>query len=155
MSLGGFGRRRDDGLGETLVLDHPFGQGDTAEGALAGLVFAPGMAGQIAADDHLDLERLTADTDGHHRIGHGNLPVGKDVCGQIEELGGDLVQDLALERDAFGQDDVEGGNTVCSHHDEEILSDAVDVPDLSGVLGYLTRKMKICVYNCFHISDWY
>jgi len=113
------------------------------------------MPGQVTAYDHLDLVRLATPADGNHRIDCGKLPVREDVGRQIQELGGDLVQDLPLVRNAFRQDDVKSGDAVGRHHHEEILADAVDVPDLSGVLGYLTRKMKICVYNCFHISDWY
>ena len=67
MAFGGLGGRGDDGLGELLVLHHAFRQRNAAEGAFAGLVFAPGVAGQITADDHFHLERLAAPADGDHR----------------------------------------------------------------------------------------
>ena len=107
VALGGLGGGSDDGLGELLVFDHAVRQRNAAEGALAGLVFPPGVAGQVAADDHLHLERLAAPADGDHRVRLGDLPVGEDVGGGVEEAGGNLVEDLSLERDAFRENDVE------------------------------------------------
>ena len=143
MAFGRLGGGGDDGLGELLVLHHALGQRNAAEGALAGLVFAPGMAGQIAADDHFHLEGLAAPADGDHRVGLGDLPVGDDVGGGVQEAGGDLVEDLALERDAFREDDVEGGDAVGGDHHEVVVADEVYVTDFARVFGDLLGEMEI------------
>ena len=143
MAFGRLGGGGDDGLGEFLVLHHVFRQGNAAEGALAGLVFPPGVAGQVAADDHFDLERLAAPADGDHRVGLGDLPVGEDVGGGIQEAGGDLVENLALERDAFREDDVEGGDAVGGNHHQVVIADEIYVTDLTRVFGDLFGEMKI------------
>ena len=101
------------------------------------------MAGQITADDHFHLERLAAPADGDHRVGLGDLPVGEDVGGGVEETGGDLVEDLALERDAFREDDVEGGDAVGGDHHEVIVADEVYITDFARVFGDLFGEMKI------------
>ena len=54
------------------------------------------MTGKVTAYDHLDLERLAFVAYGNHRVGNGYLPVGEDIVGSVEELGGYLVEYLTL-----------------------------------------------------------
>ena len=99
-SLGG---RSYDRLRELLVLDHSFRHLDTADGALACLVLSPCMAREVSADHHFNLERLAFVSDCNHRVRNGDLPVRKDVCSRVKELGCDLVEYLSLERNALGE----------------------------------------------------
>ena len=101
------------------------------------------MTGQVAADDHLHLERLAAPANGDHRVRLGDLPVGEDVGGGVEEAGGNLVEDLSLERDAFREDDVEGGDAVGGDHHEVVIANEVYVTDFARVFGDLFGEMKI------------
>ena len=105
LGLGGGG---NDGVFEALVLAHAVGDRHAADLAHAALIGTPSAAAEVAADDHLHREALATYADGDHRVGGGLLPVGADVGRSVEELGGDLVQDLSFVGDAFGQDDVEG-----------------------------------------------
>ena len=76
--------------------------------------------------------------------------VGDDILRGVEPEGGDLVEDLALIRNALGEDDVEGGDAVGGDHHEIIGPDAVHVTDLAGVLGDLAGEMEISAENGFH-----
>ena len=98
----GFRGWRDDGLGETLVLAHAFGQTYTADFAHAALVSAPRAAAEIAAHNHLNGKAFAVHADGDHGVGRGEFPVGADVCRGIEELSGNLVEHLSLEGYALG-----------------------------------------------------
>ena len=150
VSFGGLRGRGDDRLGESLVLDHPFGHLHAADGPFAGLVFSPGVAREVAADDHLDLVRLAFAADGNHRIRHGQLPVGEDIRRGVEELGGNLVEDLALVGDALGQDNVKGRDPVGYDHDEVFVVDVVDVADFSHIFAFLTFEGEIGASNGVH-----
>ena len=108
VALGGFGGRSDDRLRELLVLDHALRKGRAAEAAFPCLVLAPGVSREVATDDHLDLERLAAQTGRGHRIDLGELPVRDDVGGGVQELGCYLIEHLSLVRDSLGEHDVEG-----------------------------------------------
>ncbi len=103
----GFGGGGDDGLGETLVLLHALGEFHTAYFAHTALVGTPGASAEIAAHNHFHGETFTHHAHGDHGVGSGKLPVGTDVGGGIEELGGNLVEDLSFEGNAFGEDHVE------------------------------------------------
>jgi hypothetical protein len=70
------------------------------------------MSREVATDDHLDLIGLATMTYGRHRIGYGNLPVRKDIGGSIEELGSNLVEYLALERNTLWEYNVKCRDTV-------------------------------------------
>ena len=127
------------------------GQGLAAERALAVAVFPPGVAGQVAADDHLHLEGLAQQADGGHRVDLRDLPVGHDVGGRVEEARGDLVEDLSLAGDALGQDYVEGGDAVGGDQQDIFPVDEIDVPDFSRVFGALSRELEIGVGDGFHL----
>ena len=150
VALGGLRGRGDNRLGELLVLDHAVGHLHAADGPLAGLVLAPCVAREVAADDHLHLERLALAADGDHRVGHGQLPVREDVGGGVEELGGNLVQNLALVGNALGQDDVEGRDAVGDHHDQVLVVDVVDVADFSRILALLSFEGEIGASDSVH-----
>ena len=72
--------------------------------------------------------------DCNHRIRNSDLPVRKDVCCRIKELGCDLVQDLALERNSLGKNYVECRNAVRDYHYEILVVDVVHVAYLSYVV---------------------
>lgn len=50
---------------------------------------------------------------------------------------------LGLERNAFGQDDVESRDAVCSDHYDEVIVDVVNVAYLAMVNAFLSFEMKI------------
>ena len=143
--VSGFGLRGggDDGDGELLVLLHAFGKGDATERAGAVLVLAPGATGKVAADNHLYAEALAFQTDGYHRVGRGEFPVGDDVGRVVEELGGNLVEHLSLEGDALGQDDVEGRDAVGSDHDHQVVVDVIDVADFAVIDAFLSGEVEV------------
>ena len=101
-TLLGFGSWRDDRLGETLVFAHAFGQFDAANLAHTTLVCTPCTATQVAAHNHLYGITLAENTCRHHRIGHGQFPVGTNVGGLVQEFGCYLVENLTFERNALG-----------------------------------------------------
>ena len=150
VTLGGLRRGGDDGLGELLVLDHALGHRHSADGALAGLVLAPCVAREVAADHHLDLEGLALAPYGDHRVGHGDLPVGEDVGRGVEELGRDLVQNLSLVGYALGQDYVKGRDAVGDDHHQITVVDVVNVADLAGVLAALALEGEIGTCDSVH-----
>ena len=143
VTLVGFRRRGDDGLGETLVLFHALGQTDTAQLAAAFLVGAPGRTGQDRADNHLHPETLALQTYRHHGVGAGKLPVGADVARVVQKLRGYLVQYLAFEGNALGKHYIEGGDTVGGHHHNQVVADIVNVSYFAVVYTGLSGKMKI------------
>ena len=147
LSLGGGG---DDGLGEPLVLAHAFGQLHATQFAASVLVLTPGTARQVATDDHLHTEALGLQTHGHHGVGRGQFPVGHDVGRSIQEAGSNLVQALALEGDSLGQDDIEGRDTVGSHHDHEVIVDVVHVTDFTMIHAHLSRQVEVSSCQCIH-----
>ena len=139
----GFGRRGDDRFGELLVLLHSFGQTYAADFTHTALVSTPGRAAEVTANNHFYRETFAHYADGYHRVGCSQLPVGADVGRGIEELGGNLVQHLALEGDTFRQDDVEGRDTVGCYHDELFAVDVVHVTYFSVIDTLLSRKVEI------------
>ena len=64
------------------------------------------MSGKIAANHHLDLERLALVAHGDSRIRHCHLPVREDVSRSVKELGRNAVQHLSLVRNSFRQNDI-------------------------------------------------
>ncbi len=150
VSFACLGGRGDDRVGELLVFLHSFRQRFAAEGPLAGLVFPPGVACQIAADHHLYLERLAEDADRGHRVDFPDFPVRHDVGRLVEEARGDLVEHLAFAGDALGKHDVEGGDTVGGYQDDVFSVDEINVPDLADVAAGLSREMEIGVGDGFH-----
>ena len=106
MTLVGFGGRSDDRLGETLVLLHALRQFHATQFTASVLILTPCTSCQDAADDHLHTEALTLQTYGDHGVGGSQFPVRTDVTGGIQELSGNLVEYLSLERNTLRQDDV-------------------------------------------------
>ena len=155
VAFAGFGGGGDDRVGELLVFLQAFRQGLAAEGALAGAVFAPGVAGQVAADHHFHLEGLAEDADRCHRVDFGDLPVGDDVGGGVEEAGRDLVEHLPFAGDALGQHHVEGGDAVGGDQQDIFSVKEIDVPDLSYILGSLSREVEIGMGDGFHLVGLY
>ena len=150
MPFGRLGGGGDDGLGEFLVLAQAVGEGNAAEAAFTGLVLAPGMAGQVAAYHHFHLVRLAAPADGGHRVWHRHLPVGKDIGREIQELGGQLIQDLPFAGNAFREYHIEGGNTVGGHHYQITTAEGIHIAYFSRVLGLLTGKLELGFDNGVH-----
>ena len=143
MALVSFGGRRDDRLWETLVLPHAFWQLHAAKLAAAVLVGPPGTARKDGAYDHLHFKALAFQSYGHHGVWSGQLPVGADVRGGVQELGGYLVEHLSLEGDALGQHYVEGRDAVCGYHHYQVVIDVVHVAHLSMVNAFLSVEVKI------------
>ena len=143
VTLVGFRRRGDDGLGETLVLFHALGQTHTAQLTAAFLVGAPGRTGQDRADNHLYPETFTLQTYRHHGVGAGKLPVGADVARVVQKLRGYLVQYLPLEGNALGQHYIKGGDTVGGNHHYQVVADIVNVSYFAVIYTGLSGKMKI------------
>ena len=140
----------NDRCRELLVLDHTLGECDAAKHAIACLVLAPCRAGKIAAHNHLNAEALAFETDGHHRVGSGYLPVGNDVGSGIEEFGSYLVQYLAFERNTFRQDDIKCRDAVADNHCHIFVIDIIYVANLSDVKTFLFREIEISFYYCLH-----
>ena len=140
VSLGAGG---DDGLRQLIVLAQALRQGCAAEGAVAGLVGAPGMAGQVAAHHHLDLDGFAGAAHDHLGIGHGLGPVGHHVLGGLQHVPAELGEHLALEGNAARQDDVEGTDAVGGHQHQAAVGQGVDVAHLAvvnvGGAGQLER----------------
>ena len=151
MTLVGLGRRCDDGLGEALVLAHAFRQFHAAELATSVLVFSPGAAGEIAANDHLHTEAFSLEAHCDHRVGRCQLPVGHDVGGGVKERGGNLIEHLTLERNALRQDDIEGGDAIGGNHHHEVVVDVVHVTNFAVINALLTGQREISFCQCFHM----
>ena len=137
--------RGDNGFGETFVLLHAVGQFHTAEFATAVLILSPGTSRENRTDNHLHTEALTLQSDGHHGIWSSKFPVRTDVSGGIQELGGDLVQHLSLERDTLGQYYVERRNTVCSHHHHQVVVDVIYITHFTVINTLLSLKLELCL----------
>ena len=149
----GLGGRRDDGFGETLVFLHALGQFYTAELTASLLVFTPCRAGEYRADNHFHAETLALQTNSDHRVGGGQFPVGTDIRRLVKEFGGNLVEHLSFERNAFGQNHVESRNSVGCHHHHDVVVDVVNVAYLTVVNAFLSIKMEISACQCFHCLE--
>ena len=140
LGLGGWG---DDRSGELLVLAHTVGQFDAADLADTGLVRTPSRTAEVAADNHLDGIALTTVTDGHHRVGSSEKPVGHDVTRGFQKLGCNLVQDLPFVRNAFGQNHIEGRDAVGGNHAKEVFTNKIHVTNLAVIDIGLTGKGEV------------
>ena len=144
MTLIGLGGRSDDGLGETLVLAHAFGQLHTTYLAAAVLIVTPCRTGKYTADNHFYTKSLALQTYGNHGVWGSELPVGTDVLGLVQELGSYLVQHLSLEGYALGQNYIKGRDTVGSHHYHQVVVDVIHIPYLAMIHTLLSFKLEIC-----------
>src|SRR6266540_1972325 len=133
--------RGEDRLEELLALFEVGRELYAAYLAVVLVVLPPG-AGDVAADDALDIDafrfadehraadHLAGELDGDARnigrIDDLKEVIGHDIAGQLEPEGGELREDEALIGDADGEDDVEGGNAV-GGDDEEVVAEVVDV----------------------------
>ena len=70
-----FGGGSDDGLRECVRLAKAFSKRNATEGATARGIGAPGVAAQVAANDHLNFKRFRGVADTHHRVGAGHAPI--------------------------------------------------------------------------------
>ena len=135
------------GSGSCVALLQPGGQRLAVHGA-AGLVLLPGRAREVAADDALDREHLGLAAQ-HDPAGQVGIGLG-DAGGEVGDVGGDEVaaghvaerlepegrdrgEHAALVEDRLVEHDVEGGEPVGGDHQELVVADGVDVPDLAGV----------------------
>ena len=88
--------------------------------------------------------------DCHHRVRHGYLPVGKDICRSIEKFSRDLVEYLSFVWNALWKDDIECGDSVRYDHYKVFIFDVVDIADLADIFAGLSWKIEIGLYNCCH-----
>ena len=142
---------RDDGLGGALVLLHALGQLHAADLAASVLVGTPCRSCEDGADNHFNFETFAVKAHGDHGVGCSQFPVGADVACCVKKLCCDLVQDLSFEGNALGQDNVECRDSVCCHHDDELVVDVVHVTHLAVIYTFLSVKMEICLCKCFHL----
>ena len=138
-------RRRDDGLGQLLVLDEAVGEFESIDDPLAARVGAPdrgaGHTGEVAAHDHLDRDRLALARDGHVRIRRGNEVIRDDVARLLEPERGELVEDRALVGDA-AEVDVEGRLAVGGDKHAPAILD-VEVAHFAALLRPEPRQVDL------------
>ncbi len=142
------GRRCDDRMGERVVLAEAVGQPVAVDRPLPAGVGRPqcgvGDPGDVAADDHLDGQRRGRTGDRDVRIGDLDDVVVDDVRGLLEPPRRQLVEDLALVRDA-GDDAIEGRQSI--GRDEQPLTASVAAervrhPDLA-VASVVERQVDL------------
>ena len=154
---GGLGRRREDGLGECVGLFQARGKRDAGDLA-SSLVFLPGGAGDVSADDALDGEHFGA----MHQHGAaaklvgvlanvcrvlvdvgGDQVVGNDVGEVVEPEQGNLAEHASLVRDAGGQDVVEGRDAVGGDEKQLLVADVVDVTHFAAGVKVEIREVSL------------
>src|SRR3989344_5624670 len=149
----GFGRRREDGSFQLLILLHPLRQGEIAEIALAVLVERPkrgvGNAGDVAAHDRLNRKRCTLLPHDHVRVRNLLHVILHDIFRRIEPERAYLVQYLSFERDV-GDVAVERGMPV-GRDENEFLRLCIHVAHLS--LETLAELRKIRFLK--HVVDMF
>lgn len=138
----GFGSRRDDGLRKAIVFFHPFGKWDAAEFALARLISAPGMAGQVGADDHFEPDGFAVQPHRRVGIGYGLQPVGADILGSPEEVSSQLIEHLTFIGNWFGKNVIECRDPVGCDGDQTVAY-KIDVAHLAAIKGRLARQAKM------------
>jgi hypothetical protein len=146
VGLGGWG---NDGFRERVVLAQTFRQGHAAQNTATGGISAGSVTGQVAADHHFHPHGFAAMADGHVGIGCGEEPVGADVAGSVEKIGGYLVQHGAFVRDSPGQDVIEGRNAVAGYHHQPV-ADGVHITDFAAVKSRLAGQLEIRFADCWH-----
>ena len=134
--------RSNDRSGELLVFFHTLRQLYTTNLAYTAFVSTPCTTAKVATYNHLDGEALTHNAYRDHRVGGGQLPVGADVGSCVQEFGGNLVEHLSLERNAFGQDNIECWDTVGCYHGQTVAK-VINVTYFTMINTLLSRKMEI------------
>ena len=144
MSALGFGGRSEKRGGKFGGLEKTGGNLVAADGA-ARLVFLPTRSGDVAAGDALDRQGIGFSHD-HRAVAEDFLERAKnrrerfeagseEVAGnEIQHAmpeGGHLRENLALARDAGGQDAVESGNAI-RRHDEQGVAEVENLADFSA-----------------------
>ena len=152
MALLGFGGGGEDGFGEGLALQEPGRHRFSGDGPLPEILL-PRRAGDVTAHDALDVDALGPH---HHHclagnlrrqgvqraadhgrglgsVGQGDEMVGHNIPGLGEPEGGHVVQDQALIGNAVGKDNIEGGEPIGGHHQQQIFAEEVGIPYLSPV----------------------
>ena len=107
--LGGW---RDDGCFESVGLLKALRQRNSAKHSGARCIGAPGVAAEVAADHHFDLEGFRCEAYANHWIGACHAPVGHKVFGSLEKMLCHLVQNLPLVGYALRQHHVKSRNSV-------------------------------------------
>ncbi len=152
VGLGGGGDYR---LGETLVLLHAVGKLHAAQLAASGRIFAPCAARQIAAYDHLHAEALAALAHGHHRIRHGQQPVGTYIRRSLKKVGCDLIEYLSLVGNTLRQYHIECRDAVGGYHDQKVVGKRIHVAYFSVVHSRLSGKVEICSVKSGGHIGWF
>jgi len=132
-AAGGLRRGGDHRLGERIVLAQARRQVEAVRARHPLAVQRPqrsgGDAGDIAAHDHLDGQRLRLAREGDVGIGDGDDMICDHIARLLEPPGAELVEHLALEWDD-PQDAIEGGDAIGG--DQHALPiDHVDVAHLA------------------------
>ena len=133
----GLGAGREDRLRASFsCLRRPSGKRWPQNTRVALLVVGPdagrGVARDVGAHDHLDLERLALDADHHVRIGHREHVVGRDALGLVEPPRRQRVEHLPL----VGQRTehaVEGADAIGDDQDALAVGGGVVVADFAFV----------------------
>ncbi|HMI32182.1 MAG TPA: hypothetical protein VK527_10650 [Candidatus Limnocylindrales bacterium] len=82
----------------------------------------------------------------------GHVVVRHDAVQLLEPEAGHLGEHATLARNAFAEDDVVRGDPI-GRHDEERVSQLVDVAHFSGVVGLPARDLDLAqrALDCFHV----
>ena len=140
---GSFGGGSEDRFGKLVGLAQTGRELDTADGAVS-LVFLPAGAGEIAASDTFDRQRMGL-TDDHgtaseivgkfvvrrREFGGGENMIGDDVVKEIEPEERELGENAALVGNRRGHDDVESREAV-GGDEEETVAEIINVANLAA-----------------------
>ncbi|MNE37441.1 hypothetical protein D3C80_1312910 [compost metagenome] len=136
-AIEGLACRRNDRLGQNLVVFHPVRQAHAVHLSLTLLVKGQdrraGGAGQITADHDFDRQYFKPLADDDIGIGVADHMVGADVLRLFEPVARCLGQDLPLIRNA-GKDAVEGAEAVGGYDDAVAVGQIVVFPYLATVI---------------------
>jgi len=137
-----FGGRGNDGRCKEIVFVQSFRHSEAAELALAALIGAPGMAGEVAANDHLDGISFAFVADGGVRQWHVDHPVWQDVFGSAQHDSCDLVEHGAFVRNGAGEHHVEGRDAVGDDHGQVLVFYGINVADLALIKASLIIELQ-------------
>jgi len=140
LAQGRLGRRGEDGRREGLVLLEALGEPE-AVGIVACLVIAPQAAGEVAAHDELHRKRTGHVGDDDAGVGHVDDVVLDDVGRLLEPEVGELVEQVALERQR-GEHVIEGREAIAGD-EHQPLAGPVGVAHLALVLLAQGREVGV------------